>query len=156
MNSILQMEPSSENGEVDDEMEDEMEEEEVASSSVVVIESSEEEEEEEEDSIQRDKRGAGKAAAAGATKSVWQCHQCNSINPVARKVCKICKRMRGSHVHTFEISEEDSKADSARGIFSHAEVFHAPVFLSLDFQQLLTGRPTLHKATSVPQDGQLT
>ena len=154
MNSILQMEPSSENGEVDDEMEDEMEEEEVASSSVVVIESSEEEEEEEEDSIQRDKRGAGKAAAAGATKSVWQCHQCNSINPVARKVCKICKRMRGSHVHTFEISEEDSKADSARGI--GLEVFHAPVFLSLDFQQLLTGRPTLHKATSVPQDGQLT
>ena len=153
MNSILQMEPSSENGEVDDEMEDEMEEEEVASSSVVVIASSEEEE---EDSIQRDKRGAGRAAAAGATKSVWQCHQCNSINPVARKVCKICKRMRGSHSHTFEISEEDSKADSARRIFSHAEVFHAPVFLSLDFQQLLTGRPTLHKATSVPQDGQLT
>ena len=151
MNSILQMEPSSENGEVDDEMEDEMEEEEVASSSVVVIASSEEEE---EDSIQRDKRGAGKAAAAGATKSVWQCHQCNSINPVARKVCKICKRMRGSHVHTFEISEEDSKADSARGI--GLEVFHAPVFLSLDFQQLLTGRPTLHHATSVPQDGQLT
>ena len=151
MNSILQMEPSSENGEVDDEMEDEMKEEEVVSLSVVVIESSEEEE---EDSIQRDKRGAGKAAAAGATKSVWQCHQCNSINPVARKVCKICKRMRGSHVHTFEISEEDSKADSARGI--GLEVFHAPVFLSLDFQQLLTGRPTLHKATSVPQDGQLT
>ena len=88
----------------------------------------------------------------------------HTVNPVSRKVCKVCKRMRGQLSATYEIMEEDSKADSGmseRDSFidltvENNQVFHAPVFLSLDFEQLLTGRPTLHIATSVPQDGQST
>ena len=74
----------------------------------------------------------------------------HTVNPVSRKVCKVCKRMRISD--TYEMMEERKKVSPVE----KQAVFHAPVFLSLDFEQLLTGRPTLHIATSVPQDGQST
>jgi len=89
------------------------------------------------------------ARALSHARTVWKCLHCTTVNPVNRYVCASCRK----HRRSAELIKNPGLADDSEMLDEHDELFCAPVFLSDNFEQLLTGEPTLHEATSVPQDG---
>ena len=89
------------------------------------------------------------ARALSHARTVWKCLHCTTVNPVTRYVCASCRK----HRRSAELIKNPGLADDSEMLDEHDELFCAPVFLSDNFEQLLTGEPTLHEATSVPQDG---
>jgi hypothetical protein len=92
---------------------------------------------------------------SAATVWRWKCLQqhngavCDTVNSTESHFCSRCHKLRRS----AELIKNPGLAVDSEMLDEHDELFCAPVFLSDNFEQLLTGEPTLHEATSVPQDG---
>ena len=112
-----------------------------------------------------------------ASQDSWKCRNCSLENPENRLVCTSCARHRGSAPDIPRGSTERAQSGESMSIASSSEeeddvividddgkenkdeecrpkTFKSPVFLSKQFSEVMTGRPSQHRDTSVPLEGE--